>query len=67
MNRYDFVYILDVKGAARLVGAQQLASAATEAEAAAKQSDWAQVLPLCADIETAVERLRLHVDQRYPA
>jgi two-component system, NarL family, sensor histidine kinase EvgS len=36
-------------------------------EAAAKQSDWAQVLPHCADIDTALERLRRHVDERYPA
>jgi PAS domain S-box-containing protein len=50
-----------IKGASRLVGAQQLAHAASELEAAAKQSDWARVLPHCADLDTALERLRLHL------
>ncbi|HEX5693115.1 MAG TPA: ATP-binding protein, partial [Arenimonas sp.] len=51
-----------IKGAARLVGARPLAEAALAAEAAAKQADWAQVLPACADVTTAVERLRRHVE-----
>lgn len=54
-----------IKGAARLVGALQLADAAAAAEAAAKAGDWSQLLPLGADVETAAERLRLHVTHRY--
>ena len=52
-----------IKGAAKLVGALELAHAATELELAAKGADWSQMLPLGADIQTAVERLRLHVEQ----
>jgi HPt (histidine-containing phosphotransfer) domain-containing protein len=55
-----------IKGAARLVGAQQLGEAAAEVEVAAKSGDWSQLLPHCADVETAAERLRLHVDHLYP-
>jgi HPt (histidine-containing phosphotransfer) domain-containing protein len=54
-----------MKGASRLVGAQELAAAATEVEAAAKQGDWAGVLPHCADVATAVERLRRHIEETY--
>ncbi|HQZ30267.1 MAG TPA: ATP-binding protein [Arenimonas sp.] len=54
-----------IKGAARLVGAQQLGEAAAEVEAAAKSGDWSQLLPHCADVETAAERLRLHVEMTY--
>ena len=54
-----------IKGAARLVGAYPLAEAAAAAEAAAKDADWSLVLPLCADVETAVERLRRHVHERW--
>ena len=54
-----------IKGAPRLVGAHPLAAAAEAAEAAAKSADWSQVLPLCADVETAVARLRLHVQQTW--
>ncbi|MAL03993.1 MAG: hypothetical protein CL625_06950 [Arenimonas sp.] len=50
-----------IKGAARLVGAGPLAEAALAAETAAKSGDWAQVLPACADVATAVERLRRHI------
>ena len=50
-----------IKGAARLVGAGPLAEAAQAAAAAAKATDWAQVLPACADVATAVERLRRHL------
>ena len=28
-------------------------------------ADWSQVLPLCADVETAVERLKRHVAERW--
>jgi two-component system, NarL family, sensor histidine kinase EvgS len=52
-----------IKGAAKLVGALELAHAAAELELAAKAADWPQLLPLGADIQTAVERLRLHVEQ----
>jgi len=50
-----------IKGAARLVGAGPLAEAAAAAEGAAKAGDWAQLLPACADVETAAERLRRHL------
>jgi PAS domain S-box-containing protein len=52
-----------IKGAALLVGAGEVAAAALALEQAAKASDWPQILPLNADLETAVERLRLHVVQ----
>ena len=51
-----------IKGAARLVGAQVLADAAAALEAAGRHGDWAGVLPLAADLRTAVEQLRLHVE-----
>ena len=50
-----------IKGAARLVGAEPLAEAALAAETAAKAADWAQVLPACADLVTAAERLKRHL------
>ncbi|GAB2499384.1 ATP-binding protein [Arenimonas alkanexedens] len=54
-----------IKGAARLVGAYPLADAAGAAEAAAKAADWSRVLPLCTDVETAVERLKRHLQARW--
>ena len=56
-----------IKGAARLVGAQELAEAAALLEAAGRSGEWASVLPLSVDVATAVERLRLDVAERYPA
>jgi PAS domain S-box-containing protein len=53
-----------IKGAARLVGAGELAHAASELELAARAADWSQLLPLSADVQTAVERLRLHVQSQ---
>jgi HPt (histidine-containing phosphotransfer) domain-containing protein len=55
-----------IKGAARLVGALELAEAAAVLETAGRSSDWASVLPLAVDVATAVERLRLYVLERYP-
>jgi len=52
-----------IKGAAKLVGALELAHAAAELELAAKAADWPQLLPLSADVQTAAERLRFHVQQ----
>ena len=52
-----------IKGAARLVGAGELALAASELELAAKGNDWPQLLPLTADVQTAARRLALHVRQ----
>ncbi len=54
-----------IKGASRLVGAEQLALAAAEVEAAARAGDWSQVLPHCTDVTTALERLRLHTTTHY--
>ncbi|MBW8368453.1 MAG: response regulator, partial [Arenimonas sp.] len=56
-----------IKGAARLVGAWPLGEAAAEVESAAKAADWAQLLPCCADVATATERLRMYVQGRYGA
>jgi PAS domain S-box-containing protein len=56
-----------IKGAARLVGALELAAAAAVLETAGRAGDWASVLPLAVDVATAVERLRLDVAERYPA
>jgi len=55
-----------IKGAAKLVGATELAHAATELELASKSADWPQLLPLCADVHTCAERLRQFVDANYP-
>ena len=49
-----------------LVGALELAEAATTLEAAGRSGDWASVLPLAVDVHTATARLRLDVAQRYP-
>jgi HPt (histidine-containing phosphotransfer) domain-containing protein len=56
-----------IKGASRLVGAMPLGEAAAGVEAAAKASDWAELLPCCADLATAAERLRMHVAGHYMA
>ncbi|MGH8104832.1 MAG: ATP-binding protein [Arenimonas sp.] len=55
-----------IKGAAKLVGATELAHAAMELELATKSADWPQLLPLCADVHTCAERLRQFVDANYP-
>ena len=55
-----------VKGAARLVGAMELAEAAAQLEAAGRGGDWAQVLPRAVDVHTAAERLRLEIERRWP-
>ncbi|HEY0502404.1 MAG TPA: ATP-binding protein [Lysobacter sp.] len=55
-----------VKGAARLVGAVELAESAAALEAAGHEGEWPSLLPLVADLETAAERLRLFVAERYP-
>ncbi len=52
-----------VKGAAMLVGASELASAAAALEQAARTADPPRMAQLLAELETAVERLRLHVAQ----
>lgn len=56
-----------IKGAAKLVGAIELAHAAAELELAAKSADWPQLLPLCADVHTCAERLRQFVHVNYPS
>ena len=55
-----------IKGAAKLVGAIELAHAAAELELATKSADWPQLLPLCADVHTCAERLRQFVNANYP-
>ncbi len=55
-----------VKGAARMVGAIELAQSADLLEGAARAGDWPLVAPLAADLATAAERLRRHVDERFP-
>jgi CheY-like chemotaxis protein/HPt (histidine-containing phosphotransfer) domain-containing protein len=55
-----------IKGAARLVGAVELAETAGQLEAAGRAEEWPAVLPLAADLATAMERLRLYVAQRWP-
>ena len=56
-----------IKGAARLVGALELAEAAALLETAGRSGDWASVLPLSVDVATTAERLRLDVAARWPA
>ena len=56
-----------IKGAAKLVGALELADAASLLETAGRAGDWTSVLPLAVDVATAVERLRLDVAERHPA
>jgi CheY-like chemotaxis protein/HPt (histidine-containing phosphotransfer) domain-containing protein len=56
-----------VKGASRMVGALELAQCAEDLEQAARAGDWRATAPLVADLATAAERLRRHVDARYPA
>ncbi len=55
-----------VKGAARIVGAVELADAASMLETAGRNGDGVQILPLAVDLTTAAERLRLYVTERYP-
>ena len=55
-----------LKGAARLVGAQDLATAAGVLEDAARNGAWAEARVLAAHVETAVQHLRLFVRERYP-
>ena len=55
-----------LKGAARMVGAVELAQAAAQLEAAAAERDWPKVAAYTADAQTAAERLRAHVAVAYP-
>ena len=54
-----------IKGAARLVGAIELAHAAHDLEAAGHIGAWSAILPLIAHVDTAAERLKLFVAERY--
>jgi CheY-like chemotaxis protein/HPt (histidine-containing phosphotransfer) domain-containing protein/anti-sigma regulatory factor (Ser/Thr protein kinase) len=54
-----------VKGAARMVGAVEMAQCADQLEGAARAGDWSSVAPLAADLATAAERLRRLVAERY--
>ena len=51
-----------IKGAARLVGAVELAACADTLEGAAREDDWDALLPLAEDLATAMQRLRLAMD-----
>ena len=55
-----------LKGSARMVGALELAQAAAQLEAAAAARDWPGVAAFATAADTAAERLRRHVDARYP-
>ena len=55
-----------VKGAAKLVGAMELAEAAAMLEQSGRSGDWAHILPLSVDLATTAERLGLDVAKRYP-
>jgi len=55
-----------LKGAARTVGAEELAASAERLEAAGRDEDWSAVPPLVADVATAGERLQLYVADRWP-
>ena len=56
-----------IKGAARMVGALELARVASELEAASSERDWPRIAPLAADLAAAVERLREQVEAVFPA
>jgi HPt (histidine-containing phosphotransfer) domain-containing protein len=55
-----------LKGAARIVGALELADAAERLEAAGRDIDWNAVPPLATDVATAGERLQLYMANRWP-
>ena len=55
-----------IKGAAKIVGAMELAEAAAVLETAGRSGDWANVLSLAVDVTTATEHLRLDVAERCP-
>jgi two-component system, NarL family, sensor histidine kinase EvgS len=55
-----------IKGAARLVGAVELAAAAEALETAGRAGELGRLRALQPDLSTAYERLRLHLAQRYP-
>ncbi|RDZ26678.1 hybrid sensor histidine kinase/response regulator [Lysobacter silvisoli] len=50
-----------IKGAARMVGAVELADAAQALESAGRLGEWPPLPPRVADLDTALERLRLAV------
>ena len=55
-----------LKGAARMLGAPELAQVAHLLEAAAGERDWPSITPLATALQGAAERLRAHVDEAYP-
>jgi signal transduction histidine kinase/CheY-like chemotaxis protein/HPt (histidine-containing phosphotransfer) domain-containing protein len=55
-----------LKGAARMLGAVELAQAAHALEAAAGERDWPRIAPLANDVIEAAERLGRHVQLEYP-
>ena len=54
-----------IKGAARIVGAVELAEAAAELETAGPEGDWSVLLPLVSGVETTAEHLRLYAAERF--
>jgi signal transduction histidine kinase/CheY-like chemotaxis protein/HPt (histidine-containing phosphotransfer) domain-containing protein len=53
-----------IKGAAQLVGALELAEAASRLEIGSRAADWASIAPRAADVVTAATRLRMHLESR---
>jgi signal transduction histidine kinase/DNA-binding NarL/FixJ family response regulator len=56
-----------LKGAARMIGALELARVADRLEAAAREADWPGISLLAAEVGAAAGRLRLRVERDYPA
>jgi two-component system sensor histidine kinase EvgS len=54
-----------IKGAARIVGAVELAETAGQLEASARAQEWPAVAALAADLATALQRLELFVGSRW--
>ena len=51
--------------AAQLVGALELADAASRLEIGSRAADWASIAPRTADVVTATTRLRLYLEARH--
>ena len=56
-----------LKGAARMIGALELARLGDRLEAAARDADWPAISSLAGELAAAIARLRSHLDRHYPA